>query len=450
MSKGNLMLHSSRVVARWMAYPFRAGWRRAALLLGGLVLFAAGLGAAGHVHHQWRSAREALAANRPGEAHSRLAVCLWVWPRNLEVHLLAARAARLSGDMLAAEAHLNRCLKLHHGATEAVQLEFLLLRVQTGELDQVAPTLIDCVENQHPESALILETLAHAYLRLLRYNAAYACLSRWLELCPEAVKAYQARGWVLERLNKPKLAAGDYRRALELDPDLMAVRLRVAEMLIEDKQVPEALPHLERLYDQQPEHPEVMARLGMCRYFQNQPEQARRLMEAALEHLPNDVSLLLHLAKLDLQEGRGAEAERRLRKLLEIDRSDIEALYTLASALQLQNRTDEADATLKQYQRRKEQLDRANKLLQEVADSPTARAADYAEIGDLLLRIGRDRLGVYWLEQALKRDPSHQPAHAALAAYFEKKGNREKAEEHRHWLVSSGARGQKPEARSQK
>jgi Tfp pilus assembly protein PilF len=165
-------------------------------------------------------------------------------------------------------------------------------------------------------------------------------------------------------------------------------------------------------------------------------------MEAALVHLPTDVSLLLHLAKLDLQEGHGAEAEQRLRKLLEVDRSDVEALYTLASALQLQNKTGEADAALKKYQRCKEQLDRANKLLQEVADSPTARAADYAEIGDLLLRIGRDRLGVYWLEQALKRDPSHQPAHAALAEHFTKAGNKEKAEEHRRWLVPSGVRSQ--------
>jgi tetratricopeptide (TPR) repeat protein len=328
-----------------------------------------------------------------------------------------------------------------------VQLEFLLLRARTGELEEVAPTLIDSVEKGHPESPVILETLAQAYLRQLRYKAAYACLSRWIELCPDAVRAYQWRGWTLERLNRFKAAAEDYRQALELDPDLIPVRLRVAEMLLEDKQAPEALPHLERLYRQAPDRPEVLARLGMCRYFQNQTKEARRLMEAAVVHLPNDAALLLHLAKLDLQEGRGREAEQWLRKALRVDRSDTEALYTLASALQLQGKTTEADAALKDYQRSKDAVDRANKLLREVADSPTARAGDYAEIGDLLLRIGRERLGVYWLEQALERDPAHQAAHTALAAYYDKTGHRDKAAEHRRWLLPSGTSRQGPGAR---
>jgi hypothetical protein len=61
---------------------------------------------------------------------------------------------------------------LHGGATEAVQFEFLLLRVQTGEVDEVAPTLIDSVEKGHAESPLILETLSRAYILRLRYKAA--------------------------------------------------------------------------------------------------------------------------------------------------------------------------------------------------------------------------------------------------------------------------------------
>ena len=53
------------------------------------------------------------------------------------------------GDVRAAEKHLKLCLKLGRGATQPVQLEFLLLRVQTGELEEVAPTLIDSVDTEH-------------------------------------------------------------------------------------------------------------------------------------------------------------------------------------------------------------------------------------------------------------------------------------------------------------
>jgi tetratricopeptide (TPR) repeat protein len=434
------MLRHLRAFARGFTYPVRAARRRPllALALAALAVAAVGLGGVGYARHQWRAAQAALAAGRPAEARSRLAVCLWVWPWDLRTHLLAARAARLCGDRQSAEDHLNRCLRLHGGATEEVQLEFLLLRVQSGDLEEVAPTLIDCVEKGHPESPLILETLAQAYLHLLRYKAAYACLSRWIEIRPDEPKAYQWRGWALERLNQPKSAAENYARALELEPDLLVVRLRVAEMLLDDKRAPEAIPHLERLYRQAPDNPEVQARLGMCRFYENRPAEARRLMEAAAVHMPKDAALLIHLAKLDLQEGRAAEAEQRLRQVLAADRSDSEAWYTLSSVLQFQGRSSESAVAMKEYQRSKDEVDRANKLLQEVADSPKATAADYAEIGELLLRIGgRDRLGVYWLGQALERDPDCRPAHAALAAYYEKKGEAEKAAAHRRALPSN-------------
>jgi type IV pilus assembly protein PilF len=423
------MIPYLRAAGRGLTYPARAARRRprAALVLAGLALACAALAAAWYVRHQGQAARDALAADRPAEARARLDLCLAVWPWDEEGHLLAARAARLTGDRAAAEAHLNRCLKLHGGATEAVQLEFLLLRAQAGEVDAVAPALIDAVERGHPESPLILETLGRAYTHRLRYRAAHACLSRWVELRPDAAKAYRWRGWVRERLNQPREAAEDYNRALELDADLIPVRLRLAEMLLEDSRAPEALPHLERLYRQAPGRPEVLARLGMCRYDQGQMEEARRLLEAAAASLPDDPALLVYLAKLDIDQGRGEAAEQRLRKAMQADPSDTEARYRLVAALQLQGRADDAAAALEEYKRYKGWVDRANKLLREVPDSPTAGAADYAEIGELLLRVGRDRLGVYWLGQALERDPGYQPARRALAEYYETHGSAETA-----------------------
>src|SRR5207248_2447127 len=144
----------------------------------------------------------------PAEARSRLEVCLfwWPWSRSPDVHRAAARAARLTGDYSVAESHLQRCIKLENGATERTQLEFLLMRAQTGEEDEVDAPLSALVSNKHPEAPLILETLARAYMHRLRYGPAYYHLTRWLEMAPEAAKAYHWRGWVLERVNSHKLA----------------------------------------------------------------------------------------------------------------------------------------------------------------------------------------------------------------------------------------------------
>jgi tetratricopeptide (TPR) repeat protein len=399
-----------------------------------------------YARHQWQLAREALAADRPHEARTRLAVPLALWRWDPAVQVSAARAARLTGDLPAAEAHLKRALRLAGGATEAVQLEFLLLRVQTGEADQVAPLLLTAADGGHPEAPLILTTLAVAYMNNLRYKPAYACVSRWIELRPDAAQAYQYRGWVLERMSRHKLALADYQKALELDPDLLPVRLRLAEMLLEDHQPQEAIPHLERLYRQAPEHPLVRARLGMCRFLQGRGEEARPLMEAAAVELPSDPTLNIYLARLDLQEGQAAEAERRLRRVIEADPSDTEAYHSLLAAVQAQGRTGEAASILKAYEKAKAVLDRSNKLLREVADSPSAGAADYAELGELLLGVNQEGRGLYWLYEALGRDPENQRAHRVLAAHFERKGDTVRAAAHRSRLREPALRAQGPES----
>jgi tetratricopeptide (TPR) repeat protein len=435
-------------VLRFLVYPFRVAWRRPrlTLVLALLVVAGSGVGLYAYARHQWQLALTALKLERIVEARSRLDFCLSVWPWSPEVHLLAARAARLTGDVEAAESHLNRCLRLENGATEGVQLEFLLLRVQRGEVDEVAPALIDTVEKGHPETPIILDTLTKAYVLRLRYKPASACLTRWIELYPDAAKAYQWRGWVLERVNNHRAAMQDYQRALELDPDLLPVRVRVAEMLLEDNQAPEALPHLELAYRQAPNHPVVQARLGMCRLLEGRNEDARRLMQAAVVHLPDDPALLVYLARLDLQDEKGAEAERWLRKVLDTDPFDTEALYVLVSALRLQGQIEESAKVLEKHERTRAIVDKTNDMLSKVADSPQATADDYAEIGTMLLQIGRKQLGVYWLERALERDPAHRATHRALADHFESKGETDRAEPHRRRLAALDARAASPDS----
>ena len=228
---------------------------------------------------------------------------------------------------------------------------------------------------------------------------------------------------MLERLDNHKAATADYHRALELDPDLLPVRLRVAEMLLEDKQAPEALPHLERLYRQAPDHPQVQARLGMCRFLQGRAEEARRLMEAAVVHLPDDPALLVDLAKLDLQEGRAAEAERRLRTVLAADPSDTEALYVLASALQFQGRTEEAAAALADYEQKRVLVERTNELLKDVADSPTARPTTTRRSAICSSRSAGSRSGCTgWSRPWSGTRPTRRPT-APWPTHYERKGD---------------------------
>ena len=419
-----------------------------ALFLLLVVLAAGAAGTCYYARRQWRDAEVAVKETQYKDALQNLRRCLFFWPNDPQVHLLYARAARLSGDFETAEDHLNKCLKIQHGASDEVQLEFLLMRVQRGEVDEVAPSLMTLVDNQHPESEMILETCAGAYMYNHRYRPALKCLNRWIQEVPGAARAFQWRGWVYEQMNARADAMKEYEHALELDPEIVQVRLRLAEMLLNEKQPLEALPHLERLRKQYPERADVIARLGQCRFLQGQTDEARQLLTTAVGELPNDQQLLLYLGKLELQDNHPAEAEKWLRRANKLDPGDTECLYTLVSVLQLQGRQKDSDEMLEQYKKTKQLLEQVNKMLREEADVPSRDAETAYNIGSRLLQIGQTRLGLYWLHQALNRDPAHQPTHRLLAEYYETQKDQQNAALHRRQIRGSSDKssGETPSA----
>ena len=405
--------------------------RTLVLLLMLLVVVGAGGGLYLYALHQWQSAQAEEKAGRLDQAQRRLDFCLTLWPRSIPVHLLAARVARRRGDFEGAETHLNRCLKLNHGASPEIQLEFLLMRAQEGEEGEAVSELFGLyVDQGSPETPVILETLALMYLRNLRFGPAYACLSRWVAAAPDSAEPLRWRGWVLEKLHARDEAIKDYQRALELDPNLVSVRLRLAELYLERKDPLPALPHLEQLHQQFPDRPDIMARLGECRFLQGETEEARRLLQAAVEQLPDDSDILVYLSKLATQANEPAEAERWLRRALELDSTNAEVEYLLYGSLQAQGRLEEAAAMLKRHDKDRAMLNRITEVLRRDADHPVTDPAALTEVGTVLLR-PNERAGRYWLHRALERDPDYQPALKALAEHYESKGELDKAAQYR-------------------
>jgi type IV pilus assembly protein PilF len=269
----------------------------------------------------------------------------------------------------------------------------------------------------------------------LRFGPAFACISRWIEAEPDSAEPIRWRAAVLERLNDNEGAMKDYRRALELDPDLTSVRLRLAEMLLERSDPDEALVHLEPLQRQYPDRPDIQARMGQCRFLQNHLEEARHLLESAVDKLPDDSVLLLTLARLEHQDGHPVEAEKWARRALKVDPTDAEAEFTLAASLQAQDRWDEAKAALEQFRNDTALLKRVAYVLQQDAENPSADPVAFAEVGAVFLP-SNEQVGIYWLNRALQRDPGCQAAHKALAEHYERKGDLDKAAFHRRQLKS--------------
>ena len=419
----------SAAVGSFRRHPFRVSFSALVVLTS-----TAGLGFYGWAVYSWRQAQIDYAAKQYDRADHRLGFCRRIWPNDPSLLLLSAKTSRQTGDTGAAEGYLNRYFTADPVSREEGQIEFLLLRVQTGDDEAVEP-LFNLVEQKHPDSAAVLEAISLTYMRRLRYEAANGSLTKWIELHPDQATPYEWRGWVYERPASPALAHQDYKSALELDPSLMLVRLRLVELLLEEKKVPEVVPHLEVLTRQAPDRVEVKARLGMLRFLEGRSKEARHLLEEAEPLLAkNDVAPVVYLARLDVQEGKAADAERRLRQVIALDPTESDARFVLVSALRLQGRESEALIAQQEQLKINERNVRVNQLLRDRADKPDATIEEWYEIGSTFLEMQMESRGTYWLDKVLARDPNHQAAHRVLTEYYDRKGDAGRAASHRRML----------------
>jgi tetratricopeptide (TPR) repeat protein len=383
---------------------------------------------------QERSAEQAYSNEDYENAHLHINRALQVRSDRISTNFLAARIERARRAYPEAENYLNRC-KGFGGVTAAVQMEWLLLRCEKGDVDELASEMLAAVNQNHPESAAILESIALVYMRQIRYPEALVTLDKWIERYPDSPRALEWRGWVSNQLDHRGQAIDDYNKALELQPTRSKARLQLAQILIDSSRHAEALPHFEQLQTVLPKNPEVLTGLAACRIVQLRRDEARELLEEVLADHPNHFAAILLLGNLERDDGRYLEAEHWLRKAIEQHPLDPAARYSLHLTLQAQpDRQEEAERERLLWEKDREAGVRLAQLLRgKLSENPNDPDLA-AEAGEILLQQGEDQRALFWLKKAVQIDQRNARSHRALAAYYEKISNIPLADEHRKQL----------------
>ncbi|HMC63844.1 MAG TPA: hypothetical protein VKI65_02790, partial [Gemmataceae bacterium] len=140
---------------------------------------------------------------------------------------------------------------------------------------------------------------------------------------------------------------------------------------------------------------------------------------------------LTELGRLDLQDEKADDAEKRLRRAVKTDPYDRQANHALYICLAHAGKEKEAQALLPKLR----QIEADNAHLMEIwmreMDEKPRDAALHHRVGAILLRNGQEQTAEFWLKRALKLDPKHRPTHQVLADYYQKIGDKKRAEEHR-------------------
>lgn len=416
--------------------------RLAVLALALLAVGAAAGGAWLWSGQELHAARAAVERYDFADAQRHLDRCLLVRFRSAEVRLLAAQTARRRDAYREAERHLVASEELG-GKTKATSLERLLLTAQRGDLDGLEEVLQARTSPESPEAALVLEALAKGYQNRCWQSEMLHCLNLLLERQPHQPVALLLRARVYDdqaRAGRPERAHDalhDYEQVMEVAPSL-AARLGLAGALFRVGRPWDALQHYERLYEERADHPDVLLGLARCRYRLHESAEAQRLLDALLERQPTHAAALLERGRLEFHAGRLDGAERWLGRAAAAARPcDGEALRTLAQCLAAQHKDDDARTCRDQLRKNELRMLQVDRLLLQANRDPRDVALRFQLAVDLL-QLGRDRDGVGALYVILEQDPQHGPAHAALAEYFERAGQPDRAARHRRAVQRAG------------
>jgi tetratricopeptide (TPR) repeat protein len=409
----------------------------AVLLLVALISFCAyWLGLEAWAWYQVRATHKALAHQDYPAAWEHITKALKVRSRSAELHLLAARVARVNDKYNEANDHMQRCFELQGGTSEPLQLERLMLQAQSGRVQEVFQQLSYYVAEDNPAAAQVLEALCVGFFRQGIYNVAITTAEFWLKREPDNIQALYYHGMCAAMQGAGPIAAQDLERAQELAPERDDIRRALAHVYLENNDYPKAAPLFERLLDKDPDDAICQAGMARCKIGLNRLDEAEQFLDSLIKNDTADAELLTERGKVAYQLNQPTKAVEWYRKAIAANPNYRQAYVGLQDTLNWLGKTDEAAEVQRQRRAIDDDMKRHQELMEKVSRPQKVSADVYCELGEILMRRGPPENGVFWLYKALEENRGHQPTHKALAEYWEKKGDTKRAEQHRSQLRS--------------
>jgi tetratricopeptide (TPR) repeat protein len=163
---------------------------------------------------------------------------------------------------------------------------------------------------------------------------------------PNSYRAHQLRAQLLESSNKDDEAIAEYRKALELKPELQNVHFAIGALYWKDQRFDEARAELKKELELNPNHPHALYELGDICASTGDPQGAEKYLLSAVKLEPTMAEAHFALEKIYTQSGRYQESLNHLRKAMAIDASDATAHYRLAAVYRKLGRNAEAEKEL--------------------------------------------------------------------------------------------------------
>jgi Flp pilus assembly protein TadD len=252
---------------------------------------------------------------------------------------------------------------------------------------------------------------------------AKASLDEWLAVAPEDTLGLLQIGKFQEQQLNNDEATRIYRHILDLDPDQLEARLRLATILLIRRHGEEAATELAVLREKLPNHPEVQVFWARAMALLGRTEEARLAIEECLRTNPDYPAALLEQGNNALFDGDEVGAEQYLARAAKLDPGNIQIHNKYALILSRNGKQAQATAEYAKAHQLEADGERISKIIRgPLQDNPNDPALHY-EIGTIALRSGLVTEAIRWFTSALQVDPDHFPTHHVLANIYRELDN---------------------------
>ncbi|HVX12530.1 MAG TPA: tetratricopeptide repeat protein [Pirellulales bacterium] len=287
----------------------------------------------------------------------------------------------------------------------------------------------------------VYEALAKGYFGKYWLNQALITLKLWIDWRPLDARPRHLRAMIYGLVGDIDEQINDFSAIVKAVPDDFAAHALLADALLKKHDVEGALQNYRWCREHDSADPLAALGIAVClRRKGRYDDAAKVLAEVSVEGVAKEsrARILAESGELALELGDAKKAVVDLRQAAEILVYDGPTHYSYGMALA---RTGDKQAA-KDEMKRAEELTRRHERLYDLERQLAARPNDATlryEAAMLLKEQNLHQEAQTLLLTALKFDPDHAEAHAALADYYEQQGQAELAAEHRALAASGNA-----------
>ncbi len=309
----------------------------------------------------------------------------------------------------------------------------LLLESAAGVPSKVKDNLGPLLVLYKADGGEVLGALVQGFLNQGDHPAASQALRLWSELYDKDPKAAFWQGVYNTVIYDLDSALQSFKRAIELDPQDSRARQELAEVYLEKANFEEARDTFKWLVDNGHDSPEVItgyARSLLNLGFADQAsEQLKKLPD--ITKLPSPELALV--CETNLEADMAKEANEQAAILLKRWPDAMPYLQLRARSLAKLGETAESEkyfAKAAESQNRRPQVDQ---MIERMATEPSNLELR-RDMGELMMNYLDPSGGVGYIQIASRTNPFDMKTQELLAAYYEKEGNLQVAENHRRMI----------------